>query len=630
MLNKLRREKMQLSKTIPIALFVASMCSLPQTIVAKNNSQHIDIDLQINKHRMDFNQGHYGHRPGSYKAGDFHNHTTFSDGSISIQRLTYESVDTFGLDWFAQSGHGGKFSRDGRLDDFKYNCNADGQGDVWANTVGLNNIKGDPTGPSYCDETAMWRWQSLQEYAYPKMIEKARQYRKPIWQAFEYQVPGHEHCSLGNITGQFMGRFGNADALAEFEYLFDYKDNDTSGGEGQGWSGKIANIGNAPGAGYEMHKKGVASIEWLQTHYPKTSYAIWAHIERKGTFNPDKAYSTGYNVEHFRDFNNVGPDVAFGFEGQPGHQASGSRGGFGGRAFGGTRGGTGKYSAEVGGLWDALLGEGRNWWLFASSDWHNRGSFTPYDKETTNDFWPGEFQKDYLWVDKPFAKPQDIIDAMRSGNSFTVMGDLIDNLEFTISGEWGARQAHMGETLKIRSGQDLTIRVRVHDPEGKNHCPYAFDNPSLAQVGISQPLNQPELDNIQLICGDVTGPISPSDEAYTDATNDKMWPVDIVSRTDMADEGDGWYSFEWKVYGDRNFYCRLRGTNLPPGTPYETYPLDTDAPEGPGGPMLDSETDNIACSDENCPPHVGGMVTHDVEAWSDIWFYSNPIFVVVK
>lgn len=116
------------------------------------------------------------------------------------------------------------------------------------------------------------------------------------------------------------------------------------------------------------------------------------------------------------------------FEGQPGHQASGSRGGFGAGAFGGTRGGPGKYSAEVGGLWDALLGEGRNWWLFASSDWHNRGNFAPYDVKTTGDFWTGEFQKDYLRVNAKYPEPQDIIDAMRSGNSFTVMGDLIDDL----------------------------------------------------------------------------------------------------------------------------------------------------------------------------------------------------------
>ena len=114
--------------------------------------------------RDDYEGGHKhfkGHQQGgSYQAGDFHNHTGFSDGSTSIQRLTFEAVDTYGLDWFAQSGHGGQFSRDGRLDDFYYDCDADGQGDVLENTVGLDNFKGDPTGTGYCDAQNMWRWQS--------------------------------------------------------------------------------------------------------------------------------------------------------------------------------------------------------------------------------------------------------------------------------------------------------------------------------------------------------------------------------------------------------------------------------------------------------------------------------------
>jgi hypothetical protein len=109
-----------------------------------------------------------------------------------------------------------------------------------------------------------------------------------------------------------------------------------------------------------------------------------------------------------------------------------------------------------------------------------------------------------------------------------------------------------------------------------------------------------------------------------------MWAVEVISRTDMTDEGEGWYSFERSVTAENDFYCRLRGTNLPPGTPNETYPLDTNAPEGPGGPMLDSEAGLIPCADETCPPHIQGVLNNDVEAWSDIWFYSNPVFVDVK
>ena len=47
---------------------------------------------------------------GRYVAGDFHNHTTCSDGSISMQKLVKKATDKgytpWGLDWFVQAGHG--------------------------------------------------------------------------------------------------------------------------------------------------------------------------------------------------------------------------------------------------------------------------------------------------------------------------------------------------------------------------------------------------------------------------------------------------------------------------------------------------------------------------------------------
>ena len=50
--------------------------------------------------------------PGKYVAGDFHNHTTCSDGATSMQKLVKSSMDTpWGLDWFVQAGHGGTGNR---------------------------------------------------------------------------------------------------------------------------------------------------------------------------------------------------------------------------------------------------------------------------------------------------------------------------------------------------------------------------------------------------------------------------------------------------------------------------------------------------------------------------------------
>jgi hypothetical protein len=73
---------------------------------------------------------------------------------------------------------------------------------------------------------------------------------------------------------------------------------------------------------------------------------------------------------------------------------------------------------------------------------------------------------------------------------------------------------------------------------------------------------------------------------------------------------------------------RLRGTNLPVATPFET--------DLNGNPLLDfGSQGKIACSDASCPSHLTTTAgvkysSFDVAGWSDLWFYSNPIFVEVQ
>jgi hypothetical protein len=586
---------------------------------------------------------------GGYVAGDFHNHTTGTDGSTSPNVIVNESALTYGLDWFAQSGHGGAYQRDLRFSDPEYDGPVSGEGNYWEDTVGIDAIKGDETFSSgygcsqrpsgVCQE--MWRWQSIQEFSYPIVFSTGKLTGKPVWQGYEWNVPGHEHCSVATIAGQFPddGFIGDADALAQFEYCFDRADSDTSQGEDNEWScetgvleldqyidpvsGKIpSTFGDEPGG----HLKAVAGVTWLQQHYPDMSYTVYAHIERDGPYDPEG--NEGYNIEHFRDFNNAGPDVAFGFEAQPGHQAQHNRG-FGTSAFGGTKGGTGVYSANIGGLWDALLGEGRNWWFFASSDWHNRGAFGPFDTRTTNDFWPGEYQKDYVYLeDTADVSQQDIIDALRSGNSFVVQGDLIDQLEFVAC--HGDSCATMGETLEVevkgkhRPTEPIVVQILVRDPSGANQCPYDFANPSLAQVGIGQPINEPVLDHLDLIAGAVTGKIDPSDPQYSVPANPTTKLVASWDSSNWLAEADGVKRMSWSVAVEDidadGLYLRLRGTNMPRGTPNET--------DAAGNPLFDSLSDNIPCPD--CPEHTDGVVDYDVEAWTDLWLYSNPIYVQLE
>ena len=189
-------------------------------------------------------------------------------------------------------------------------------------------------------------------------------------------------------------------------------------------------------------------------------------------------------------------------------------------------------------MWDALLGEGRNWWFFASSDYHNRGTFGPDQRESTADFYPGEYTRDYVMVRRgadPLAA-EGIIAGLRSGNSFVDNGGLVDKMSFVVCAynpvvpkavfkglvEKAAQSAlakngevridgcaTMGEKLKVRSGTDLLVTVAINTPKA-NSSPYKFANPSLKQIGITQPLNAPEVDHVDLIGGNVTGYVLPT------------------------------------------------------------------------------------------------------------------------
>ena len=80
----------------------------------------------------------------------------------------------------------------------------------------------------------------------------------------------------------------------------------------------------------------MAACKWMEANHKLTSYLLFTHTERQGVWNQDRGgNNTGFNIEHFRDFNNAAPDVCFGFETMPGHQADLSGGATVRAAFGG-------------------------------------------------------------------------------------------------------------------------------------------------------------------------------------------------------------------------------------------------------------------------------------------------------
>lgn len=645
-----------------------------------------------------------GDGEGEYRAGDFHNHTTCSDGSTSVRTLTRQALTYH--DWFIHVGHSGRGPRDCRVDDFLYQAEGGGSRvGLWSNTLEPGDIKGDErlrdiTIPSF-DGTEvtqtvqdMWRWQSLQEFNLGGIVDE-REYpgneNKVAFMGLEWVVPGHEHASNSIITGQYDAT-PNSDAIAQFEYCFARNSDDTSQGGGQGWTCEISEENNdklkALFAGREEqegtadynstlvgginidddgeHVKSAAAVLWMEEKFPGEGFFVQAHVERQGAFVPDA--NRGWNVEHMRDINTLVPEASIGFESQPGHQAQSNRGSYnGGRPTAGfwTYGGTGAYAAaevskpgldfdgnpidpattpecqdpdincEPGGgvqrvvlsrpgirtMWDALLSEGRHFWFFSSSDWHNRGAFGPLDFESTNDFWPGEYQDNYTYVvdNNPDNPAQDVVDALRSGNTFSVDGQLIDGMNFKACS--GRKCATMGETLEVRKGDRVQVYLTVDDPKGENNSPYSFDNPALLQIGVEQPMNQPELAQVDLIVGKVTGPIAPTDPNYYNP----LAPETTHIAKQWTSRELGRAPIKRMVYGfraDSDSYIRSRGTNIPPGTPNAR---DTD-----GNPLADNMRSNIPCSDPMCPPHVEGVLNYDLEAWADLWFYSNPIFIDVK
>jgi hypothetical protein len=674
-----------------------------------------------------------------------------------VKKTTEKNDASFGLDWFVQAGHGGSGNRNCTLAEdaslatpaYPLVTNPStgavmGPTTTWQNSNPVVQPKGRVNGTTPTQN--MWRWQSLQEFQYPLLEHLSASKNVPMFLGLESVVAGHEHSSMSVITGQVpmaldnraqpttagYTALGNANALAQWSYCFDRGDTDTSRGNvsvgsliGNNWNCAVTGSLNAgdpswnataqklmpasgTGAGERGHAKTLEALKWMAEHHPMGSYYVPSHLERAGPFNANG--NNGYNVEHLRNFNNTAPSVSFGFETQPGHGASSDRGEYLPKrqtingvltdSVGGTTyGGTGVYGAQVGGVWDALLGEGRNWWFFASSDWHNRGQFGPDDRRSTQDFLPGEYQRNHTLVrhggDK--VRPQTIVDGLRSGNNFATTGQLIDRLSFVACASYAgvARRSNeavealalaaarnnttvdmagcagMGEKLVVRPGAEIVVAIVARDPSGTNFSPYSFNNPSLAQVGISQPLNKPVLDHIDVIRGMVSGYKQPGSADYAgawpantawlreDGTTTGLDAVPAAAKNTSArllksfnKEAGGWQA----VGGDllrmslrmpavrAGQYLRLRGTNLPPAVPYET--------DASGNPLADLYTNagngttdlaklRIPCRAsggssefDQCPSHlpvVNGqkMVAYDVAAWSDLWFYSNPIYVEV-
>jgi hypothetical protein len=300
---------------------------------------------------------------------------------------------------------------------------------------------------------------------------------------------------------------------------------------------------------------------------PAQPIVIANHPSREAT---DLGVYTLVTPRELRNWNDTAPTVAIGMEGSPGHQAA-ALNPDGSIKVDGIRGDYDGFPTMGG--FDQMTARIGGFWdsmLGEGRRWwitSNSDSHIHYT-EGDRDFWPGEYAKTYIFSEKNY---DDILFGLRSGRVFVSTGDLITELYVTAATVGGERTASIGETLNVVSGSTVRITVRFLDPEGLNAH---NDNPRVARV--------------DLITGSLSGTVS-------DATLDTN-STTVVARRFVADtwRQEGEYSvatYEMENV-NQSGYVRVRGTN---------------------GAEAEPQTD---------PPGE--------DPWTDLWFYSNPIFLVVE
>jgi len=348
------------------------------------------------------------------------------------------------------------------------------------------------------------------EAEYKEITEERAKYPDLlIFQGFEWNVPAAEHATFIVEPNE-----NELQQVLDFMSLYDANYNETANTE----------------------EAAVEALKYAEQMDPKP-LVLLNHPSRKGK----------YSIDEIRQYDSAGT-VAVGFEGAPGHQANPIRGSYPAEEPGSSRayGGYDKMTAEINGLWDTLLDEGRRWFITANSDFHLHYS------AGGDDMWPGEYSKTYLFAEE--KDYEDIMDGLRNGSFFTVQGDLIDALELTADN--GSKTVGLGDALLAAEGDAVTVTIKVRDPQSLNNH---GDNPALQQVQlISNATGTPEINK-------------------------------VFTAEDWQEE-DGYLVMEHTFANvTSDFYVRVRGSNTA-----ELYPAED--PEGE-------------------------------QAWEDLWFYSNPIFI---
>ncbi len=413
-----------------------------------------------------------------------------------------------------------------------------------------------------------------------------------VFQGLEWNIPAAEHGTVFVAPGR-----NELATLKEFENSFD------------------GSVKNASGSSPQNEALAIAGLNFLADAVKKrrveAALFLANHPSRKGLDTP-------HEIRAWRD---AAPGIAVGMEGAPGHQAAGiakPNGPGSGRGFYDsspsadswasyppesykTFGGFDWMTATVGGLWDSLLAEGKSWWITANSDSHtvygdtsDRGPGSDFNANgkyndpvykgsfnlANGDFWPGYYSRTHVGA-KGFSYT-DVMDGIREGRVWVDHGGLISALVVRArQAGTGQRGVSLGDTLHVRKGSKVEVSIEITLANQPNWAQFI---PTLARVDVIQ--------------GDVTGPAANKDVFTTPATK--------VVKSFEVGKNTGTVTLTYQVGAvDRPVYVRLRGTD---GNRGAAGLLG--ASVDPNGPQID--------------------VFGDADPWKDLWFYSNPIWIVPR
>ncbi|MDG9717792.1 PHP domain-containing protein [Streptomyces sp. DH24] len=411
-----------------------------------------------------------------------------------------------------------------------------------------------------------------------------------VFQGLEWNIPAAEHGTVFVHPGS-----NEVSVLKQFETDYD---------------GSVKGASDSTPANEALAVAGLAFLgEQIKRRMIKDALMLANHPARRGVDSP-------HEIRAWRDATDPAHQIAVGFEGAPGHQAAGlpqplgmgrARGIYdnnpGANSFPGyplesyrTWGGFDWMTATVGGLWDSLLAEGKPWWITANSDSHQvyadtavRGPGGDFNANgryedpvyggridvTQGDYWPGQYSRTHVGADG-FSYAA-VMDGIRAGRVWVDHGQLISGLDVRVSG--AGKWATLGGALHVKKGSRVTLTADVALAGGPNWAGFL---PSLARVDVIQ--------------GDVTGPVADQDTFTA--------PTARVVKSYEVNQTAGTVRLTYDLGRvDRPLYVRLRGTD---GNRSAVGAMG--AAVDPAGPALD--------------------VVGDADPWLDLWFYSNPVWVL--